>query len=118
MIVRRNERSAVAAPTSQELSGEALEFVRFCYRRRRVPWPEIYDDMSAVAARRLFRGWGFAELAEQGIAFTIAELPRLAALVDRVVQEERGAGRRPDGGDGTSVETAPAMSVSGALKPG
>ena len=38
---------------------EALEFVRFCYRRRRVAWPALYDEMSAVAARGAFRGMGY-----------------------------------------------------------
>ena len=35
---------------------DAVEFIRFCYRRRRVGWPELYDEMCAVAARGLFRG--------------------------------------------------------------
>jgi hypothetical protein len=67
----------------------ALEFVRFCRRRRKVPWPEMYDEMCAVAARRLFRDWGFAELAEHGVAFTLFDTPGLAALVTQVCREER-----------------------------
>ena len=39
-----------------EASDIALEFVRFCYRRRRVAWPALYDEMSAVASRSTFRG--------------------------------------------------------------
>jgi hypothetical protein len=72
-------------------AADAAEFVRFCYRRRRMAWPEIYDDMCAVAARGSFRGWGYVELAERGVRFTLADLPRLAALVERVVHEERRA---------------------------
>lgn len=67
---------------------EALEFVRFCYRRRRVGWPALYDEMSAVAARNAFRGLGYAELAERGISFCLGELPRLVALAERVAREE------------------------------
>jgi hypothetical protein len=74
-------------------SPDVVEFIRFCYGRRRVSWPEIYDDMCAVASRGSFRGWGFADLARNGIGFTIPELPRLAELVDRIVQAERHPAR-------------------------
>lgn len=69
--------------------GLVEEFVRFCRRRRRVGWPELYDEMCAVAGRGIFRGWGFTELAEHGIGFTLADMPRLAGIVQRVVQTER-----------------------------
>jgi hypothetical protein len=71
----------------------ALEFVRFCHRRRRVGWPELYDEMCRVASRGLYRGWGFGELAEHGIAFGLAEMPRLAGLVADVVAQD--GERRP-----------------------
>jgi hypothetical protein len=72
-------------PGSRELmspreSADAIAFVRFCYERRPVAWPELYDEMTAVAARGLFRGWGYLELSEHGIGFAIPDLPRLAAL--------------------------------------
>jgi hypothetical protein len=70
-------------------SADAVEFVRFCYRRRRVGWPELYDEMCAVASRGLFRGWGNDELAAQGIGFSLFELNVLAALVSRVQTEEQ-----------------------------
>ncbi len=70
-------------------SADAVEFVRFCYRRRRVGWPELYDEMCAVASRGLFRGWGSDELAEQGIGFSLSELNGLSALVGRVQSEEQ-----------------------------
>ena len=73
----------------EEPSSEAVEFVRFCYRRRRAGWPELYDEMCAVAVRGLFRGWGPDELADHGIVFTLLEMPRLAGLVSEVVTEER-----------------------------
>ena len=75
-----------AAPATED---EALEFVRFCYRRRRVGWPALYDEMSAVAARNAFRGLGYSELAERGISFCLGELPRLVALAERVAREEQ-----------------------------
>jgi hypothetical protein len=66
----------------------ALDFVKFCHRRRRVGWPELYDEMCAVACRGLYHGWGFGELAEHGIAFGLAEMPRLAGLVSQIARED------------------------------
>ena len=71
----------------------ALDFVRFCHRRRRVGWPELYDEMCRVASRGLYHGWGFGELAEHGIAFGLVEMPRLARLVAEVVGQD--VERRP-----------------------
>lgn len=76
--------TAPAAPHPQ-----AEEFVRFCYGRRRVGWPELYDEMCAVASRGLFRGMGHGELAEIGIGFSLFETPRLAELVHRLVADEQ-----------------------------
>ncbi|MEX1171513.1 MAG: hypothetical protein WEG56_02760 [Chloroflexota bacterium] len=73
---------------------EAVEFVRFCYQRRRVGWPEIYDEMCAVANRGLFRGYGADDLAAHGIGFSLFHMPALATLACRVVGEEK-ARRRP-----------------------
>jgi hypothetical protein len=72
---------------------EAEAFVRFCYQRRRVGWPELYDEMCAVATRGIFRGMGHAELAEIGVGFSLFETPRLAALVTRIATEELAARR-------------------------
>ncbi|HEY7524578.1 MAG TPA: hypothetical protein VH720_13085 [Candidatus Limnocylindrales bacterium] len=76
------------APSPRTPSADAVDFVRFCYRRRRVGWPELYDEMCAVAGRGLYRGWGADELSAEGIAFTLFEMPALAALVHRIVAEE------------------------------
>ena len=47
--------------------------------------------MAAVAARGAFRGLSFAELAERGVCFSLNDLPRLAALTERVMLEERSS---------------------------
>jgi hypothetical protein len=73
---------------------DAVEFIRFCYRRRRVGWPELYDEMCAVAARGLFRGLVTEDLAAHGIGFSLFDMPALAALSTRIVVEEQAA-RRP-----------------------
>jgi len=72
---------------------EAEAFVRFCYQRRRVGWPELYDEMCAVATRGLFRGMEHEALAEIGVGFSLFETPRLAALVTRIAAEEQAARR-------------------------
>jgi hypothetical protein len=73
---------------------EAIEFVRFCYRRRRVGWPELYDEMCAVAGRGLYQGFGPEELSAIGIGFGLFQMPALAVLVSRVVAEDLDRRRR------------------------
>ena len=73
---------------------DAVEFVRFCYRRRRVSWPELYDEMCAVAGRGLFRGYDADDLAGLGIGFSLFDMPALAVLSSRIVAEEQAL-RRP-----------------------
>ena len=72
---------------------EAEAFVRFCYARRRIGWPELYDEMWAVAVRGLFHGMGNEELREIGVGFTLTETRRLAELTRRVAAEDQAARR-------------------------
>jgi hypothetical protein len=106
----------------------ALDFVRFCHRRRRVGWPELYDEMCHVASRGLYHGWGFGELAEHGIAFGLAEMPRLARLVADVGrQDAERRGRTlvalmapvkvsPDGADEAPEEVRRLGALAGAAR--
>ncbi len=73
---------------------DAVEFVRFCYRRRRVGWPELYDEMCAVAGRHLFRGYDADDLAGIGIGFSLFDMPALSILAGRIIAEEQAL-RRP-----------------------
>jgi len=75
-------------------SPDAIEFVRFCYRRKRVGWPELYDEMCAVAGRALFRGYDADDLNGIGIGLCLGDMPGLAAIVGHVVREEQEA-RKP-----------------------
>ncbi len=84
---------AGTAPSAAPCSQEAEAFVRFCYQRRRVGWPELYDEMCRVATRGLFRGMGPDALAEVGVGFSLFETPRMAQLVHRIVGEELAARR-------------------------
>jgi hypothetical protein len=86
--------SMVARPApALASSADAVEFVRFCYGRRKVGWPELYDEMCHVATRGLFRGMGRDALADVGVGFSLFETPQLAALVMRIVGEEQAARR-------------------------
>lgn len=85
---------------------EAEAFVRFCYQRRRVGWPDLYDEMCLVARRGLFRGMGLDALGEVGIGFTLFETPRMAQLVRHVVGEEVAARRAARAAAVESVRTA------------
>jgi hypothetical protein len=73
---------------------DAVEFVRFCYHRRRVGWPELYDEMCAVAGRGLFRGLSTDDLGGVGVGFSLFDMPALASLASQVVAEELAL-RRP-----------------------
>jgi hypothetical protein len=82
------------APASDEGEPEAVDFVRFCYRRRSVGWPELYDEMCAVAGRGLYRGFSADDLSGIGVGLTLFEMPALAAIVQRVVAEDQERRRR------------------------
>jgi hypothetical protein len=80
---------SATADGAEEAEVQAVDFVRFCYRRRSVAWPDLYDEMCAVAARGDFRGMGYEQLERVGIRFALAALPNLAEVVARVIAEER-----------------------------
>jgi len=81
--------SARAQPGGPETADPgAIDFVRFCYRRRRVGWPELYDEMCAVAGRGLYHGYCAEDLSRIGIGFALFEMPALATIVHRVVAED------------------------------
>ncbi len=113
-----------AGPAS-ESTPEAEAFVRFCYQRRRVGWPELYDEMCAVATRGLFRGMGHDALSEIGVGFSLFQTPRLAELVKRISAEEQAARRatraaalemaRPGGGSEAAAAPADAEGPKTAI---
>ena len=78
---------------SADVPPDVAAFIRYCHQRRNAAWPELYDEMCGVAARREFNGWDHAALASRGLAFSLQEMPRLAAWCRAVV-----AGSRADEG--------------------
>lgn len=93
-INRRIAAEPGDAPASDQGEPEAIDFVRFCYRRRSVGWPELYDEMCAVAGRGLYRGYSADDLSGIGVGLTLFEMPALAAIVHRVVAEDQERRRR------------------------
>jgi hypothetical protein len=78
-----------SATPAAELPQDVLDFIRYCYQRRRIGWPELYDEMCGVAARGEFRGMDYDRLAALGVGFSLCDMARLAALAQRVVLDER-----------------------------
>jgi len=76
-------------------SPEIAAFIRYCHRRKATGWPEIYDEMCAVAARREFKGWGHEQLAARGLTFSLFEMPRLARWVHAVLETQSAPPHRP-----------------------
>jgi hypothetical protein len=97
----------VARPApAPEPSADAVEFVKFCYQRRKVGWPELYDEMCAVASRGLFRGWGPDDLETHGIKFGLLEMSYLSTTVSDIVSEDRARAKA------ATVRTAEAPAVA------
>jgi len=94
---------------SPDRQAEAIDFVRFCHRRKHVGWPELYDEMCAVAGRGLYRGYGPEELAEIGIGFGLFQMPSLAVLVARVLSDEAERRQRTE----ESVRTRVVLAATG-----
>src|SRR6266498_3090584 len=64
---------------------DVAEFIRFCHDRRRVGWPELYDEMCAVAARGEFNGWDHDQFAARGLTFSLPEMLQLSQWVRAVL---------------------------------
>ena len=74
-----------SGPSGDLPSPDLTAFIRYCHGRNGAIWPELYDEMCAVAGRREYRGWDHAELAARGLSFTLLEMPRLAGWVRAVL---------------------------------
>jgi hypothetical protein len=68
--------------------------------------------MCAVASRRLYNGWGFQELADIGIGFSLFETPTLAALAREIALDE--AERRARGSTAPAKVASPAVTTDPA----
>ena len=83
------DASEPVEPRTAAVPQDVIDFIRYCYQRRRIGWPELYDEMCGVAARGEFRGMDYDRLAVLGVRFSLGDMSRLAALAQRVVLDER-----------------------------
>ena len=75
--------------TDERIAQVAIDFIAFCFERKGVGWPVLYDEMCYVAGNRLYRGLGYDELQEAGIDFTLAGLARTSRLANEVTKRMR-----------------------------
>ena len=104
-MTQRSSPSGPGAPrsgTGEMPTPDIAAFIRYCHARRSASWPELYDEMCAVAARREFNGWDHAQLASRGVSFTLLEMPRLAGWT-RAVLAGMAEQRETDGHRGSTT---------------
>ena len=82
------ESDTRADATSELPPPDVTAFIRYCHRRRGFTWPELYDEMCGVAARREFNGWDHGQLAIIGINFSLSEMTRLSNWSRAVLARE------------------------------
>jgi hypothetical protein len=73
----------------ERIAALAIEFITFCFQRRSVEWPQIYDEMCYVAGNRLYKGLGYDELREAGLDFTLSGLARTSRVTSEVTRSMR-----------------------------
>ncbi len=73
----------------EKIAQVAIDFIAFCFERRGVGWPVLYDEMCYVAGNRLYRGLGYEELKEAGLDFTLVGLARTSRLANEVTRRMR-----------------------------
>ena len=97
-----SDTTAPSASSGEQPPPDVVAFIRYCHRRRGASWPELYDEMCGVAARREFNGWDHAELAARGLTFSLFEMPRLAGWT-RAVLAGMAEQRETDGHRGSAT---------------
>ena len=75
----------------ERIAGVAIDFITFCFARRSVEWPLLYDEMCFVAGNRLFKGLGYGELKEAGLDLTLGGMGRTSRLANEVTKQIRRA---------------------------
>ncbi len=78
----------------EELAQLAIDFVSFCFARRAVDWPLLYDEMCYVASNRLYRGLGYEELRDAGLDLTLGGLVRTSRVANEITREMRRSSRQ------------------------
>jgi len=88
-MMRRSRRRKGHQVAEERIAALAIEFIAFCFQRRSVGWPQIYDEMCYVAGNRLYKGVGYEELREAGLDFTLSGLARTSRVTTEVTRSMR-----------------------------
>ena len=86
---RGNHRVAEERVAEERIAALAIEFIAYCFRRRSVGWPQLYDEMCYVAGNRLYKGMGYDELKDAGLDFTLSGLARTSRVAAEVTSSMR-----------------------------
>ncbi len=84
-----SKRRGIGRVAEERIAALAVEFIAFCFQRRSVGWPQIYDEMCYVAGNRLYKGLGYDELKEAGLDFTLSGLARTSRVTSEVTRNMR-----------------------------
>ena len=80
-----SDAASRSGPSGELPAPDLVAFIRYCHQRHGASWPELYDEMCAVAARREYHGWDQDQLAARGLTFSLFEMPRLAGWARAVL---------------------------------
>ena len=75
----------------ERIAHVVIDFIAYCFERRAVEWPQLYDEMCFVASNRLFKGLGYEELREAGLDLTLGGLSRTSRLTSEITKQLRRA---------------------------
>lgn len=73
----------------ERIAHVAIDFIAYCFERRAVEWPQLYDEMCFVAGNRLFKGLGYEELREAGLDLTLSGMSRTSRLASEITKQLR-----------------------------
>jgi len=71
MMRRSSSAKGKEGVPDERIAQVAIDFISFCFSRRSVEWPLLYDEMCYVASNKLYRGLGYGELREIGLDLTL-----------------------------------------------
>src|SRR5438105_13530438 len=93
MMRRSSSAKGKEGVPDERIAQVAIDFISFCFSRREVEWPLLYDEMCRVASNKLYRGLGYEELREAGLDLTLGGLVRTSRIANEVTREIRQGNR-------------------------
>src|SRR2546421_11383037 len=98
MMRRSNSPKGKEGVPDEQIAQVAIDFISFCFSRRSVEWPLLYDEMCYVASNKIYRGLGYVELREIGLDLTLGGLIRTSRITNEVTRELQMGHRQLRGG--------------------